>query len=283
MKQDRVPGLADPLFPRLLPQGGVDVPDPFVLSLQSGLMVCGAVAAAVQLGLPDLLDETPLTVTQLAHEADADAPTLLLVLRALSSIGIFHEIDHSSHTFCATARSRALRMGAMGELVALWGAGYPWEAWQHLAYTVRTGRPALEVPYGEGTTIWSYFRKHTPPSSVTAPLEGLQVVSWLDVAHTPLHDLPVSVQGVQLRWRSVIAGEQIVFHPETITARQVLAERNAERRRVLLERLGYEQFVADVQPEVLDQDQDAGDPPRTPTWIWCIPLPKTLDPSPSRR
>lgn len=98
--------------------------------------------------------------------------------------------------------------------------------------------------------------------------EGLHVVSWLDVAHTPLHDLPASVQGVQLRWRSVIADEQIVFHPETITARQVLTERNVERRRVLLERLGYEQFVAEAQTEVLDQDRDAGGPRR----LLLIPL-----------
>lgn len=88
--------------------------------------------------------------------------------------------------------------------------------------------------------------------------EGLHVVTWLDVAHMPLRQLPASVQGVQLRWRGVIIDEQIVFHPETITARQVLAERNAERRRVLLERLGYERFLAEAQAEVLHQDQDAG-------------------------
>jgi hypothetical protein len=92
--------------------------------------------------------------------------------------------------------------------------------------------------------------------------EGLRVVTWLDLAHTSLRSLPASVQGVQLRWRSVVADEQIAFHPETITAGQVLTERNAERRRVLLERLGYEQFVAEAQAEVLSQDQDAGGPRR---------------------
>ena len=88
--------------------------------------------------------------------------------------------------------------------------------------------------------------------------EGLRVVSWLDLAHTPLHSLPASLQGVQLRWRGVMVNERIAFHPETITAQQVLEERNAERRRVMLERLGYEQFMTQAQAQVLHQDQDAG-------------------------
>jgi hypothetical protein len=88
--------------------------------------------------------------------------------------------------------------------------------------------------------------------------EGLRVVSWLELANTSLRALPASLQGVQLRWNGVIVNEQIACHPETITAQQVLAERNAERRRVLLERLGYERFMEEAQAQVLYQDRDAG-------------------------
>jgi hypothetical protein len=63
---------------------------------------------------------------------------------------------------------------------------------------------------------------------------------------------------VQLRWRGVIVDERIAFYPETITAQQILEERNVERRRVLLERLGYERFLLEAQVQVLSQDQDAG-------------------------
>jgi hypothetical protein len=38
----------------------------------------------------------------------------------------------------------------------------------------------------------------------------------------------------------------------------VLAERNAERRRVMLERYGLDRFMADARAEILDEDQDAG-------------------------
>jgi hypothetical protein len=88
--------------------------------------------------------------------------------------------------------------------------------------------------------------------------EGLRVSSWLDLANVPIQSLPASLEGVQLRWRDVPVTERIVFHPETITAQEVLDERNAELRRVLLERLGYDTFIDQAEAEVLDQDTDPG-------------------------
>ena len=88
--------------------------------------------------------------------------------------------------------------------------------------------------------------------------ESLHVVSWIDLADSTLRSLPSSLQGVQVRWHRVVVNEQIAFHPETITAQQVLEERNAERRRVLLERLGYEAFLAETQAQILHHDLDPG-------------------------
>jgi hypothetical protein len=52
--------------------------------------------------------------------------------------------------------------------------------------------------------------------------------------------------------------ERVAFHPEKITSEEVLSERNAELRRVKLERMGFERFIADAHAEVLDSDRDAG-------------------------
>jgi hypothetical protein len=52
--------------------------------------------------------------------------------------------------------------------------------------------------------------------------------------------------------------ERIAFRPESITAEEILNEPNAERRRVLLERLGYEAFLGRAHAELLDRDRDAG-------------------------
>lgn len=88
--------------------------------------------------------------------------------------------------------------------------------------------------------------------------EGLDVSSWIDVAGTAITSLPHSLKGVGLRWRGVAIDERIAFRPHEITAAEVLAETNAELRRVKLDRMGYERFLDDANAEVLDADTDPG-------------------------
>jgi hypothetical protein len=151
------------LFPALAHLASAEAPDPFALSLQSGLMVCSTVLAAVEIGLPDALSSEPQSVEALAQATGTHAPTLTLLLRALASLGIFAEVAAEVPTFTHTERSRALRTaaaGSMRDLVNLWGAPYQWQAWRHLEYTVRTGRPALELTFDHGATLWSYLDRH---------------------------------------------------------------------------------------------------------------------------
>jgi hypothetical protein len=89
-------------------------------------------------------------------------------------------------------------------------------------------------------------------------LEGLRVTSWLDLADSGIKSLPASIEGARLRWRGVPIDERIAFRPETITATEILAETNAELRRVLLERVGYEAFLKEAEAETLDRDSDPG-------------------------
>jgi hypothetical protein len=56
----------------------------------------------------------------------------------------------------------------------------------------------------------------------------------------------------------VFVEPRIAFHPETITAAEVLTEPNAELRRIKLERMGTERFFAEADATVLDVDRDAG-------------------------
>lgn len=92
--------------------------------------------------------------------------------------------------------------------------------------------------------------------------EGMEVASSLELSNSGLTGLPSSLRGVPLRWRGVPIDERVAFHPESITVAEVLAEDNAERRRVLLERVGLERFLAEAGAEVLDEDRDAGGPRR---------------------
>lgn len=95
-------------------------------------------------------------------------------------------------------------------------------------------------------------------ANLTTLPDGLEVLSWVDLAGTGVTELPPSLRGVRLRWKGVLVEERVVFRPETIHGRDVLATANAETRRIMLERIGVERFIADVHPVTLDRDNDAG-------------------------
>lgn len=90
--------------------------------------------------------------------------------------------------------------------------------------------------------------------------DGIQVRSWLDIGGTRIESLPESLAGAGLRWRGVSVTHQIAFFPETLKSADALAENNAEIRRVMIERIGFERFLAEVNARVLDDDRDPGGP-----------------------
>jgi hypothetical protein len=90
--------------------------------------------------------------------------------------------------------------------------------------------------------------------------EGLTVSGWVDLGGTGITGLPASLQGVSLRWRGVRIDERIAFHPDQLTAQEALKEPNAERRRVMIERIGYFRFSQESGAKVLDEDEDRGGP-----------------------
>jgi hypothetical protein len=88
--------------------------------------------------------------------------------------------------------------------------------------------------------------------------ERVKVLSWIDIGGTRITRLPDSLSDIALRWRGVPITRQIAFAPETLTGPAILAERNAEVRRVMIERVGFERFVREVKALVLDTDTDRG-------------------------
>jgi hypothetical protein len=95
-------------------------------------------------------------------------------------------------------------------------------------------------------------------AGITRLPDGLTVASWIDVAGTGITSLPPHLDGVRLRWRGVDVDARVAFLPETITSDEVLAEDNAEKRRVMLERMGYEKFFNSAKAQVLHTDTDPG-------------------------
>jgi hypothetical protein len=87
---------------------------------------------------------------------------------------------------------------------------------------------------------------------------GIEVSSWVDIGGSGVTHLPQGLYGAPLRWRGVRVNERIAFHPEQLTAKEVIAEKNAELRRVMIERMGYLKFAKEAGAKVLDKDQDRG-------------------------
>lgn len=98
---------------------------------------------------------------------------------------------------------------------------------------------------------------------------ALEVSAWIDIADSGLGWLPAGVRRARLLWRGVPIDERIAFRPETISAEEVLGQDNAELRRVLLERMGYQRFLAQARAQVRDQDRDPGGERR----LLVVPLP----------
>lgn len=89
---------------------------------------------------------------------------------------------------------------------------------------------------------------------------GLEIGLWIDVGGSGITRLDPPNHEVGLRWRGVAIDHRIAFQPESITGAEVLAQQNTELRRVLIERMGYERFLAEARPQVIDRDRDPGGP-----------------------
>ncbi len=90
--------------------------------------------------------------------------------------------------------------------------------------------------------------------------ERLRVAESLDIGGLPWRALPLSGRGFQLRWRGVAISGRALFHPETLTAAEVLDEPNAELRRVMLERMDFARFVREANALIRHEDVDPGGP-----------------------
>lgn len=99
--------------------------------------------------------------------------------------------------------------------------------------------------------------------NLTSLPASLKVTGWLDLARSGLteeNSLPAGLARTQLRWAGIPIDRRIAFHPESLAVDELLQEKNAERRRALLDRFGYSRFLEEADAEILDQDSDPGGP-----------------------
>jgi O-methyltransferase/methyltransferase family protein len=145
--------------------GRAEPPSADLGRLVNGYQVSQALHVAATLGLADLLADGASTSDELAEATQTHPRTLYRLLRALASIGVFHEED--GRRFSLAPLGEGLRTDAPGSLAG-WagfiGRPYYWQAWGHLLESVRTGENAFR--HVHGASVWEYRAARPEESAI---------------------------------------------------------------------------------------------------------------------
>ncbi|MEU0034132.1 MULTISPECIES: methyltransferase [unclassified Streptomyces] len=129
-----------------------------------GAACAAAVRAAARLGVADALEDTPMSVEDLAAAVKTQPRTLRRLLRALSCQGVF--VEQPDGTFAHTEMSRLLREDDPHSLryIALWCTEpWTWNVWPKLDEAVRSGRNVFEDVYER--EFFEYLNEEAPESA----------------------------------------------------------------------------------------------------------------------
>ena len=120
-----------------------------LIQIATGFWASRALYVVAKLGIADRLEGGAESAEGLASACGVHAGSLLRVMRALASLGIFTETAEG--LFLQTPLSLGLRSGATGslrEFVVMLGEPESWLAWGGMMHSVRTGQSAFEHVFG---------------------------------------------------------------------------------------------------------------------------------------
>lgn len=124
-----------------------------------------AIHVAATLGIAPLLAGGPRTVEDLAAAANAHAPSLYRLLRALASEGIFEQV--AERRFANNAQSEMLHPDAPASVYG-WavfiGRPYYWQGWGNLLHSVLTGESGVRKVTGMDS--WRYREQHPEEGAI---------------------------------------------------------------------------------------------------------------------
>lgn len=125
-----------------------------VNDILQGAWKARAIHVAVELGVPELLQEGPRTAAALAEATGAHEQTLRRLLRLLATVGVFDDLGHDD-LFAQNALSAVLLPDPASPVATdarFQAAPWHWRAWEQLAHSVRTGEASFDV--ANGTSFW---------------------------------------------------------------------------------------------------------------------------------
>jgi hypothetical protein len=125
-------------------------PSVALMQMIAGFWVSSAIYVAAKLGFADHMGDNSINADELALRVGAHPGALYRLLRALSSVGVFTEVE--PRCFALTPIGNCLKSGIPGSLRAfsIVGREVGWEPWGQLLHSVRTGETAFAHLHGMG-------------------------------------------------------------------------------------------------------------------------------------
>jgi len=136
-----------------------------LIQMATGAWAARMLHAAAVLGLADQLASGPKSAAELAGQVRAHAPSLHRLMRTLASLGILAE--QKGHRYALTRLGEALTHDAPGSAkstVLTFGSPWAQSAWDHLVYSVQTGKTGFEKALG--MPLFEYLTRNPEDASL---------------------------------------------------------------------------------------------------------------------
>lgn len=136
-----------------------------LIQMATSAWAARTVHAAAKLGLADQLADGPRSAAELAGAVHAHAPSLHRLMRTLASLGILAE--QKEQRYALTNLGAALKTNAPGSArstVLTFGSPWAQSAWDHLVYSVQTGKTGFEK--AQGMPLFDFFAQHPEDASL---------------------------------------------------------------------------------------------------------------------
>ncbi len=131
-----------------------------------GFWVSRCLQTMAELGIADIIGDTPKTVEELAEASETHAPSLRRMLRLLSGLGVLVK-DEATQRWGLTELGEMLRKDNPGSVYgSLRAHGHilSWQAWGDLPNSLKTGQPSLEKFMGD--SFFNYMSTHPDVAAI---------------------------------------------------------------------------------------------------------------------
>jgi hypothetical protein len=133
-------------------------PPPALFQMATAYWISQAIYVAAKIGIADLLAEGPRSSIALAAATRSDEPSLFRLMRALSSVGAFSQVDEDSFSLSSVGEALQSNVsGSLREMIITIGEIH-YRACGDLLHSVQTGFPAFTKAFG--TSLFDYLNQN---------------------------------------------------------------------------------------------------------------------------